>query len=401
MVAGSALLSITTVVLGLVVVDRCRPSVPLFDHAVLMADMLHQPPHLFRGHNEHLPVLPRLVFWLEALVTSGDPRLPVAIGLSALAAASLTATRAWRGGLRLLAGLWLFAALVRPSLAWSVSWPTNIQYPLSLLGAAVAFSAAHRRAWWMVAAGGIWAALSSAEGLLVLPLAAGFGMLRGQRQAALAMGGLSAALVMLTTTGGSSGLRLPATGVDLQKLVSFVGELVAFPWSVRLWSVLVAPLLAGSAWWTVRSRRADPVMVLMALYGMGFAALVVAGRWWLDAVHHRYALGGTVAVVAATLSVALAEGEAAARGLRWSPLLLPVGLVVVLALEAVWLAPPIWTACRARPPAGTEFWLGQTDDGSAAHPGFPVEIALELRDHLWRAGLYRPPTAPPAALSGE
>jgi len=371
------------------VLEACRPNAPLFDHAVLLADMLHAPPHLFRGHNEHMPVVPRLVFWLEAVVTDGAPLLPVAVGVGALAVGAGVVCQAWKTRARAVLAVVFLAAVLRPSLAWSVSWPTNIQYPLAFLGAAIAFSWPGRAV--AVVVGGTLAALSSAEGLLVLPLAAVLqegerARLRGLSYLALGVG-----LGAWTSMGGSSGLVLPDGTDDWARLVAFAGRLVAYPWSLRLWLGLVGPVLVGVAWLARRS-GVDRGLLAMAVYGAAFAGLVVVGRWWLPSVHHRYALGATVAVVALVGAVLVASTDRSeglgARGAT-------VALAAVLALEAMGLGAPIAADCRATEPPGEAFWRGETDDGADAHPGFPAAIAVELRSHLWRAGLYRPSAARP------
>ncbi len=366
------------------VVSACRPGVPLFDHAVLLADMLHRPPHLFKAHNEHIPVLPRLVFWLEARLTNGAPGLPVAAGVGALGVAAAVVTRAWQHPTRAVWAVLLFAAVLRPSLAWSVSWPTNVQYPLALLGASVAMWGVSEDRPAAALLGAWAAAWSSAEGLWAFPLV-GLGLgLRGRRSGALLAVVLGASLVMWTTGEGKTGLRAPASVEEWRAAVVFGADLWTHPWSTRLWAAVVVPLIGWGGWTLRRSRKLDPALVGLALYGVGFAGLVWVGRWWLPEVHHRYALGGAVAVAGGVAAVGLPQRNR--RGLA-----LALGLALVMALESRVLGPSIADHCRAREPDGTDFWRGRSEDGAAAHPGFPPDIALELRAHLWRAGLYRVP----------
>ena len=396
-----AALCAVVVGVGLQVVSACRPAVPLFDHAVLLADMLHAPPHLLVGHNEHLPVMPRLVFWIEALTSSGETRIPVTIGILSLVVAVLVACRAHRSRLRLTAAAVVLAAVLRPSLAWSVSWATNIQYPLALVGASIGLWATAARRYGLLAVGATVAALSSAEGLLVLPVAAVLLARGGERRASVGAVLGAVVLVVLATTSGRSGLQVPQSLDDVRKFGGFAAELWAYPWSLRLWVVAVGPVVGASLVALRRSSCRDVVLSGWVLYGLGFAALVVVGRWWLGSVHHRYTLGASVAVAGVVAAGAVALGEvgpvrAPGAGLRARGLL--GALALTMAIEAVWLGGPIRRACLAEPPAGTAFWEGQSDDGSAAHPGFPEPIVQELRAHLWRAGLYRPSARPPLPL---
>lgn len=383
------LLALGCIVNGARVVEACRPTVPLFDHAVLLADMLHHPPHLFRGHNEHLPVLPRLVFQLEAWLTDGNTWVGVVAGVSALFGGAALVCRVWRPG-RLVWGVVLAAALLRPSLAWAVSWPTNVQYTLAWLGAGVAALGLAQGRVWLGGLGAVMAGLSSAEGWLVLPLMAGAEAILGRRSRALGWAlvtVVAAALATLADT-AHSGLSWPGDGDELEAALVFVGRLLAFPWSVKLAAAVAMPFVGWTVWRLRRDPKVDPSLAFAAVYGLGFTGLVVVGRWWLPDVAHRYAFGPTIAVVTGLLAVA--GGGLAGRDRAW----LALGIAAVLGVESAWLAPDVVGHCRAETPAGTPFWMGVSDDGRSAHPGYDPSIALELRTHLWDWGLYRPRESP-------
>ena len=373
---------------GLRVLAACRPDGPLFDHAVLLADMLHDPPYLFRGHNEHLPVMPRLVFQLEAWLTDGTTWVGVTAAMAALLGGVGAVTQAWKGRGYLVLALVLGAGLMRPTLAWALSWPTNVQYPLSLLGACVAAVGVRQQRMWVCSIGALFAGLSSAEGWLVLPLLALFSAWQGHRLRTLGwllLTALVAAVVSAADTAHTA-IQLPSSAVELDQFTSFMASLVAFPWSLRLGLVVLGPLLVWVVWRAWRHRdELDVGLCFVGLFGAGFAALVVVGRWWLPHVAHRYALGPTIALVGA-LGAAMALRRGLVPSAQWAL----VYLALVLAVEASWLGPDVVDECVSKTPDGAAFWAGDSDDGTRAHPGYDPAIALELRTHLWEWGLYRP-----------
>lgn len=356
--------------------EACRPNAPLFDHAVLMADMLHAPPHWWAAHNEHRPVMPRLVFWAEAALTGGDTRLPVAVGIFAVVLAMVLVARPGRRRRSLVTTIVALAVVLRPPTMWALSWPTNLQYPLALLGAAIAFSTPTRPL--RVLAGTTIAVLSSAEGLWVAPIVAAFAAWERRRGWALVWLLVGGAAVVVCTRQGNTGLQFPETRDQLWHAARFVSDLVSFPWSFRFAGVMLLPVVVAA--WRGRRRRGGAGSFL-AMYGAGFSTMVALGRWWLPEVYHRYVLGIGIVVAGMLIAHTARWGRRAGRLVLW--------VAVLMALESYTLAPAISNRCQEQAPPGTAFWAGQTDDGAEAHPGFPPAIARELRAHLWSFGLYR------------
>lgn len=377
---------------GLQLVADCAPAGPLFDHAVLLADMLHDPPHLLRGHNEHRPVLPRLVFFIEAHFTTGNPRVPIGAGLAALAAAVWTTRgEGLQGG---VAALVLGAILLRPQLASSLAMSTNVQYPLAIGAASLGLTAAARGRVGATLVGGVLAALSSAEGLAVLPLGAWLLWRHGgprQRRAALWTLAVATGLTTWSTTGGESRIRFPQDTDQMLVVIDYGRRLLTQPWSLALAAVALAPALVVSGRPSLR-QNTPPVGVL-TLYGASTTALLLAARWWRHELPYRYLWGPSLLVLGGVLTWILSSSVAARRALGL------LALATVLLLESWHLGGALRTQCQAGPHPGDAFWAGTTDDGTIAHPGYSPGIAIELRDHVWSAGLYRPappsPTAPP------
>ncbi|HCH62861.1 MAG: hypothetical protein CL927_02825 [Deltaproteobacteria bacterium] len=381
------------IVEGIRVMAMCCPTVPLYDHAVFVVHMLATPPELFLRHNEHIPLVPRLVVGLEVLLSEGEPRIPVSMGLFALCGAAVVASRGWQSRARLVCAAVLFAAMMRPSLAWSASWVTNIQFSLALFGAAVAFQASRARRSGLAIFAGLLAGLSSAEGLLVLPLSGWLLWRAGDRRScAVALVGW-VVLTAVCSWEGALALRVPADARAWWSALAFAASVVADPWSLRLVLAVAAPLLLGAVAFRFRDgHRADRVLLALALYGFGFALLVVLGRWSLGEAHHRYTLGATVGA-AALLGGLLHRDDSSrssASGAAGVRRFLLLGLMGLLSVESFVLGAPTAQTCAQAEPPGTAFWRGETNDSSAAHPGMPAEIAQELRAHVWEAGLYRP-----------
>jgi hypothetical protein len=217
---------------------------------------------------------------------------------------------------------------------------------------------------WAVAAGGLAvAALARAEGWLLLPLAAGYGLVvwrRGERRAALLVLALAVPLLWLAHDWLLTGDPLYAARVPERYTDLVSGRQVIPPAD---WLALVGrrygadPLLLGlaavGAFWLVR-RRAWVLLVGLVAAGVGVLALLGLEAWRGTYVSWRYfdpadvAIRLAAALGAARLATALA-GRVVARFARGGPLRAGPGLpggagalvgAVLLAGVACWpLAP--------------------------------------------------------------
>jgi hypothetical protein len=357
----------------------CLPTVPVFDHAIFLADLFNAEPRWWALHNEHRPLIPRFIFWLEAWVFGGEPLFPAMVALGALLALLQLARRNTPGP-------WLWAgvalALFRPfSLA---EWlrPTNLQYPLSLLCCVYSLHRLGRGNWLTGFIWGVCGVLSSAEGWLVVPLVLVQATRRG---APLRMGFilLVSGLGLWAYLQGFQTVTLwPRSFSDLWGLLAYLARLWGQPWAVG-WGLYASMALflavVGQMVWARAHRggrlHGSFLADLGAIGLLGFVAVVV-GRWSLDMVVPRYSLGPTLA-----FSVAL---------LRFSPRFGVLALCLLSLAELGLLVPDALPTCTAIHVESERFWRGESGDPSAAHPGLDPHIARELREHLWSQGLYLP-----------
>lgn len=355
----------------------CLPTVPVFDHAIFLADLFNGVPRWFALHNEHRPLLPRLVFWVEAWGFGGQPLFPAMVALSALIALIRHVRRHTRGP---WIGLGLALALFRPF--GLVEWlrPTNLQYPLALLCSLLALHCVRKHrvfAGFFLAVLGV---LSSAEGWLVWPLLLFRSLRPTFRHRALGFFFAGTLGLMAYLRDFHTVTVWPSSASDLYHLFAYLARLWGQPWAVG-WGVyaslliFVLVLFQHSQGWGASSRNRAVLGDLGAVGSLGFVAVVI-GRWSLDMIVPRYSMGPTLAFSAALL--------------RLSPRWGVVALGVFFLAELGGVVPQTLRTCSAINAESVRFWSGQGEDPSAAHPGLDPHIARELREHLWSQGLYLP-----------